>query len=122
MSSNSDTFMWFLNLVRWKNLLIIMVMQGLVLYFICDEPDFLDDGEWITFFGASPILLILIWLATISIAAAGNIINDVYDRKIDSINKPGKNVIGAEISFRNSILLVLGLNVAGIILGFLHHI
>jgi 4-hydroxybenzoate polyprenyltransferase len=109
---------WFLNLIRWKNLLIIMVMQACVLAFICahevsPEPLFstLD-----TYYFHSLIALLA---ATVPIAAAGNIINDIYDRRIDAVNKPDRNAVGAHISLKNAWRLWTLLNGAGIIAGYI---
>ena len=36
----------------------------------------------------------LLVIATLSIAAAGNVINDIHDVKADAINKPTKVIVG----------------------------
>jgi 4-hydroxybenzoate polyprenyltransferase len=61
------------------------------------------------------------WLAfaTICVAAAGYIINDYYDIKIDTINKPRRVVIGRILSRRQAILSHTILNLIGIGLGTL---
>lgn len=57
-------------------------------------------------------------VATICIAAAGNIINDIYDVAIDKINKPKKLIIGNKISERTANILYIGLTSIGVLLGF----
>ena len=58
--------------------------------------------------------LALICLGTISIAAAGYIINDYYDVKIDYINKPERVVVGNLLKRRAAMFIHVGLNVLGV--------
>jgi 4-hydroxybenzoate polyprenyltransferase len=58
-------------------------------------------------------------LSTGSIAAAGYIINDYYDIKIDLINKPERVVIGKSIARRYAILFHTIISFVGILLGLL---
>jgi 4-hydroxybenzoate polyprenyltransferase len=60
----------------------------------------------------------LLVIATICIAAGGNIINDIYDVEIDRINKPNKVLIGKKISERNANRLFITLNITGVAIGF----
>jgi 4-hydroxybenzoate polyprenyltransferase len=55
-------------------------------------------------------------LSTVCIAAAGYIINDYFDIRIDLINKPDKVIIERAISRRGAIILHSILNVAGLLL------
>lgn len=57
-------------------------------------------------------------IATLCIAAAGNIINDIYDVEIDKINKPTKVLIGKKVSESNANPLYIILNVVGVAIGF----
>mgnify|MGYP001498400204 FL=1 len=66
----------------------------------------------------SGFLFALLMIATVSIAAAGNIINDIYDVEIDYINKPEKVIIGKKITEKNANYLFIILNVIGVGLGF----
>lgn len=61
--------------------------------------------------------LILI-CTTLCLAAAGNIINDIYDVDADAINKPNKVIIGKHVSESLAYNLFFTLNIIGIILGF----
>ncbi|NMH86170.1 geranylgeranylglycerol-phosphate geranylgeranyltransferase [Flavivirga algicola] len=100
----------FLNLIRWKNLLMIALVQLLIKYAFL-EP-----------FGAQTSLtsvgIALLILATVSIAAAGNIINDIYDVETDFINKPNKLIVGKSISEKTAYNLFIIFNVIGVGLGF----
>lgn len=60
----------------------------------------------------------LLILATICIAAAGNIINDIYDVETDFINKPDKLIVGKSISEKTAYNLFITLNLIGVGIGF----
>lgn len=57
-------------------------------------------------------------LATVCIAAGGNIINDIHDTVTDSINKPKKVVVGTSISEKTAYNLYMGYTFLGVIGGF----
>lgn len=61
--------------------------------------------------------LLLLSISTVLIAAAGYIINDYYDVKIDYINKPDRVVIGKSITRRYAILFHVVLSALGILIG-----
>ena len=61
----------------------------------------------------------LLVLATLSIAAAGNVINDIYDVDADAINKPNKLIVGKKISEKEANRIFFILNVLGVLSGFL---
>lgn len=73
-------------------------------------------------FGAEVTLntlsFILLVIASLCIAAAGNVINDIYDLEIDKINKPEKLIIGKKISERLAITYYIILSSIGVIIGF----
>lgn len=99
-----------LNLIRWKNLLMIALAQLLVKYAFL-EP----FGLAITLDGLGISLLIL---ATICIAAAGNIINDIYDVETDFVNKPDQLIVGEYISEKVAYNLFIAFNCIGVGVGF----
>jgi 4-hydroxybenzoate polyprenyltransferase len=68
-----------IKLLRIDNLAIILISQFLVYHFIPANGEVNNDWK-----------IIMLITGTVLIAAAGNIINDYYDRYIDSINKPRK--------------------------------
>ncbi len=103
----SFTLSGFLRLTRFWNLLII----GLAQYF---AAGFLIGHEKIW-----DVHLFFLALSTVIIAAAGYIINDYYDVKIDLINKPERVVIGKEVARRYALLFHSLLCMAGVALGFL---
>lgn len=96
----------FFRLVRWQNLLFIVLTQ--VLFYFC-----IYDSVY-----SSPVGLVnFFWLiiASVFIAAGGYIINDYFDLNIDQINKPKKNVINSVISRRWAIVWHLVLSSLGIL-------
>ncbi len=71
-------------------------------------PEYLKDPK-----------LFFICIGTMCIAAAGYIINDYYDVKIDYINKPQRVVVGKLLKRRSAMFIHVGLNITGIIAGVL---
>ncbi|MEM0518726.1 geranylgeranylglycerol-phosphate geranylgeranyltransferase [Aequorivita flava] len=102
--------MKYLNLIRYQNLLFIALVQI-----------FIKFGLFIPF-GATTVLdnlhFAFLVFATLCIAAAGNIINDLYDVEIDKINKPNKVLIGEKVSEKNANRLFIVLNILGVAIGF----
>lgn len=60
----------------------------------------------------------LLMLSTLCIAAAGNIINDIYDVETDVVNRPSKVIIGRKIPEKTAYTLFIILNVIGVLIGF----
>lgn len=99
-----------LKLVRYQNLLLIILTQLLIKYGL-----FESFGIAITL---SDLGFFLLCLSTVCIAAAGNIINDTYDVETDRINKPEKQIIGKKISEKAALNWYIGLTVTGVGIGF----
>jgi len=99
-----------LTLIRWKNLILIALAQALIKYAL-----FESFGIDITLNNWQFLLLVLV---TLCIAAAGNVINDIYDIETDLVNKPSKVIIGKQISEKSALNLFIVLNVLGVGLGF----
>lgn len=100
----------YLKLFRVQNLIMIAAMQYIIRYgFLKLQNVGLALNDWM--FG-------LLVLATVLIAAAGYVINDVYDVETDHINKPGKNQIGKIISEEMGFNIFIGLNIVALIIGF----
>lgn len=60
----------------------------------------------------------LLILSTLCIAAAGNIINDIYDVETDVVNRPSKVIVGKGVSEKTAYTLFIVFNVIGVLLGF----
>ena len=96
----------YLKLIRYQNLILLAVMQ-LVLHFGFLKYQHLElalcDNQF----------LILVF-ATVAIAAAGYVINDIFDQDTDHINKPTKVIVGTKISEKNAYNIYFVLNVSGV--------
>jgi len=79
----------------------------------------LNLGQPITLQFSDNLFLILV-IINILLGAAGYVINDYFDRKIDSINRPQKVIIGNTIHRRFAIILHFTLNgIAVLLAGYL---
>ncbi len=101
------TFVHFLRLIRWPNLVFILLAETLFHFCIYKRLYPLSGADIDTNF-------YLILLTYLFIAAAGYIINDYFDVNIDQVNKPGKVVVGSYISRRWVIFWHLLFSVMGI--------
>ena len=104
----------FFRLVRWQNLLFIVLTQ--LLFYYCVFVPLYNPT-------APPLRLAWLVMASVFIAAAGYVINDYFDLNIDQVNKPNKNVINRVISrrwaiFWHGILSLLGLVATVYAVGF----
>jgi 4-hydroxybenzoate polyprenyltransferase len=95
-----------LRLTRFWNLVIIALSQYFTALFLIDR-NLISDWR-----------LFVLATSTAIIAAAGYIINDYYDIKIDLINKPQRVVIGKSITRRYALFFHSVLVVIGVGLGF----
>jgi 4-hydroxybenzoate polyprenyltransferase len=102
----------FLRLIRVKNLLMVVLTQYLVYIFLVGPR-----AEWLSHVTDGEFFIVS--LSTVLIAAAGYIINDYYDIKIDTINRPGRVVVGRLMRRRMAMTSHLVLNALGIFLGLL---
>ena len=102
--------MKYLKLIRYQNLLLLALMQLVFHYgFLKLQGIYLALNDWQ--FG-------LLTLATILIAAAGYVINDIADQETDHVNKPGKNIVGKGITEDKAYNIYFGLNIIGLLIGF----
>lgn len=83
-----------IRITRFWNLLIIVLAQYFTAYFLLSPATLID------------INLFFLSLSTVMIAAAGYIINDYYDVKIDLINKPNEVVIGKTLARRYALFFI----------------
>lgn len=102
----------FLRLIRIRNLLVIILTQYLTRILLVGPRE-----EWRILI-ADPRMFALC-LSTVCIAAAGYIINDYFDVKIDIVNKPERVIIGRYLKRRVAMGAHQFLNIAGVLLGLL---
>jgi len=105
----------FFKLIRWANLLFIVLTQMLFRYFILPFV-YLAGHPGYESIKLSEGLFYLLVLASVCIAGAGYIINDYFDVNIDQINKSSKVIIGKYINRRTAILLHAFLSFLGLVL------
>jgi 4-hydroxybenzoate polyprenyltransferase len=104
----------FLKLIRWPNLLFIVLTQVLFHYCLL-MPIFQNSSTPPAIDG---VMLIVIGVTSVLIAAAGYIINDYFDINIDQINKPGRQFIPKYVTRRWAILWHSALSFSGVALSF----
>lgn len=101
------SFSGFIRLTRLGNLLIIVAAQYFAALCLLKNVSLVNSN------------LFILSLSTVFIAAAGYIINDYYDVKIDLINKPDRVVVGKVLKRRVAMIAHTVLSVTGIGLGLL---
>lgn len=103
--------MKFLKLIRYKNLLMLAFMQLLFRYAFLKQQEIpLALSDWQ--YG-------LLVLSTVLLAAAGYVINNIYDVGTDSINKPNNVVVGKGITETAAYNIYIGLNISGVAISFI---
>jgi len=105
-----DIVLGFLRLIRWPNLLMIALTQYMTRIFLIGPV-----SEWKLILGENTLFLIT--LSTVLIAAAGYVINDYFDVKIDLINKPDRVIIGRYLKRRVAMTTHQVFNVLGCVIG-----
>ncbi|MCF8275798.1 MAG: geranylgeranylglycerol-phosphate geranylgeranyltransferase [Flavobacteriales bacterium] len=105
--------MTYLRLVRWPNLLMV----GLI--FVLAKTQIVDPiSELLQIDSCLSVLdWLLFSLATVLIAASGNVVNDIFDQDIDRINKPDKRIVGNLISEEKAWNFYYALGSAGLGIG-----
>ncbi|RDK85565.1 geranylgeranylglycerol-phosphate geranylgeranyltransferase [Marinirhabdus gelatinilytica] len=102
--------MAYLKIIRPNNLLLLLLVQSILKY------GFLEPlGIPLAMSGFGFGLLVV---ATLCIAAAGNVINDIQDVGIDTINKPDNVLVGRKISEKTAYTFYIVLNILGVVAGF----
>ena len=102
--------MKYLSLVRYQNLILLALMQLVFRYgFLEHQMVVLALNDW---------QYLLLVLATVLIAAAGYVVNDIFDQEADAINRPNHQLVGKSISETAAYNLYVGLNLIGVGLGF----
>ncbi len=98
---------YFLQLIRYKNLLLLVFVQ--LFFWIRFNDNFTTIINIIQFISLTS--------TTVFLAAAGNVINDFFDVEVDTINKPNKVLVSKVISKKKTLLLYYILNFFGITSG-----
>lgn len=102
--------MKYLKLIRYQNLFLLALMQLVFRYGFLkfqNIPLALNHFQ----FG-------LLVLSTLLIAAAGYVINDIFDQDTDYDNRPNTVIVGKSISEKTAYNLYFILNILGVAIGF----
>ena len=99
----------YLIFFRWKNVLMILLIQFLFKYVLFEKFDIQVSLDHIHF--------ILLAFSTAFVAIAGYIINDVHDVKADIINKPEKLFVDKKLTRLSAQNLFIAFNSVGLLLG-----
>lgn len=101
-------------LIRLPNLVIIILTQFLLRYGIIKPILFSQVPEMIS----GTIDFCLLVVTTVLIAIGGYLINDYFDVSIDTVNKPGKNIVGEGIPERTVFFIYWMVNGLAVLIGF----
>ena len=91
----------FFKLVRWPNLLITALTMFLVYHFVMRM-----GSTW---------MFTLMVISMVLIQAGGYVINDIFDKDIDVVNKPEKLIVGKIFTDRQCKLFYIVLTVIGLV-------
>jgi 4-hydroxybenzoate polyprenyltransferase len=115
----------FLILIRWKNLLIVILTMVLMRYAVLApllarinvvlENGTGEEVPMALQFPAGDFILLII--ATVFLTAGGYVINDYFDIRTDLINK-GKVIVGTRIPRRQAMMWHNIFNILGVAIGF----
>jgi len=100
----------YFKLIRPINILMIIYVQVIIKYVVFGKNEVIVAMNNFQF--------ALLVLATVLIAAAGNVVNDIFDVNVDSINKPAKVIVWRVIPERAAYNFYIILNVLGVGIGF----
>ena len=103
----------YLKLIRYPNLVIIVITQYLMRWGII-EPMLEVNGFELQLDAFHFFLLVL---STVSITAAGYVINDYFDTHTDLLNKPSQVLVGTTIPRRSAMVFHILLNILGVGVG-----
>jgi 4-hydroxybenzoate polyprenyltransferase len=114
-----------LKLIRWQNLLVVILTMFLMRYAILDSilgkmtaGLYSSGGKDSAMALQMPLFdFIMLVFAVVLIAAGGYVINDYFDIKTDLINR-GKVIVGTKIPRRQAMMWHNILNIVGVAAGF----
>lgn len=100
----------YFKLIRPINIMMIIYVQVMIKYIVFGKNEVLV--------AMTDFQFALLVLATVLIAAAGNVVNDIFDVNVDSINKPTKVIVWRVIPEKAAYNFYIILNVLGVAVGF----
>jgi 4-hydroxybenzoate polyprenyltransferase len=110
----------FLQLIRWQNLIIVILTMIMMRYFVIEPliskvPVILSSGsgESVMELQFPLISFVILVLSTVFITAGGYVINDYFDIKTDLINR-GEVIVGTKIPRRLAMMWHSIFNIGGV--------
>lgn len=103
-----------LRLMRYDNLIIMVITQYFIRFFVLKPLLAISDFS----LQLNELQFLILVLSTVFLAASGYIINDYFDRKTDLINRPGRVIVGRIISMRYAMAFHMAFTIIGLSLGF----
>ena len=100
----------YLNIIRYKNLLLLAFMQLLFRYGFLKQQ--------IIILTLNHFQFSILVLSTVLIAAGGYVINNVFDQETDALNKPNEAIVGKSISEAAAYNLYSVLTILGVSAGY----
>jgi 4-hydroxybenzoate polyprenyltransferase len=110
----------FFKLIRLPNLLIMAFTQYMVRWFVLIPVVELKSSDLdysLLSVQMTEFDFFLLVLSTVMIGAAGYIINDYFDTRIDEVNRPSTNLIGKVIKRRVAMAAHMTINILGAFIG-----
>lgn len=111
----------FLKLIRFPNLLILAFTQYVIRWSMLapylEARRYELGGFFQLKFQISEFDFFLLVMSTVLIAAAGYIINDYFDVRIDEVNRPATNLVGKSIKRRVAMVCHMSFNIIGVLMG-----
>lgn len=111
----------FFKLIRFPNLLIVAATQYLMRFAVIGAIlGFYNngaDGAFEFVLQMSEFDFFILVLSTVCLTAGGYVINDYFDTKTDSLNRPKTVIVGNTISRRSAMAIHIVLNVIGVLGG-----
>lgn len=104
----------FFKLIRWPNLLIVIMSMSFLLFLLIRPGMGLTAGA-----GMTLVEFFLLVIAVLFMAVGGYVINDLKDLKTDAINKPGKNVFEKAFTQKQGRIFYWSFTLVGIVAGSL---
>lgn len=99
----------WLQLIRWQNLIMLLLVHLLLRFSLFPKYSVIPF--------LSTFQFLLLSLSCMLIMAGGYVINDIFDVRTDTINKPEKVLIDRSISASNAKIAYVILSLAGLAIG-----
>ncbi len=111
---NLNNMLSFFKLIRIQNLLIVAATQYLMRFAVIAPILAINDFS----LQMTEFEFFILVFSTVCLTAAGYVINDYFDTKTDSLNRPETVIVGKSIKRRSAMTIHIVFNLIGVIGGF----